>query len=44
MGEDKTTLQKYFCEITQAQFVTKSPQNNMQDDIGRVLQEVERSS
>jgi hypothetical protein len=42
MRENKAALEKHLSEISQAQFVTKPPEDNQKDDIGRIFQEVER--
>ena len=43
MGELKAALQKHFSQVTQAQLVPQAPENDEQNDIGRVLQKVEGS-
>jgi hypothetical protein len=37
MGEHKATLQEHLGQIPQAQLVPQAPQDNEQDDIGRVF-------
>jgi hypothetical protein len=41
MGEDKAALQEHLRQIPQAQLVPQPPEDNEQDDIGRVFQKVE---
>ncbi len=44
MGEDPTTLQKHFSEISQTQFVPKSPQDDEQNEISGIFKKVEGSA
>src|SRR4051794_7423519 len=44
IAELPPTFQKHLSEISQAQLVPKSPQDNQKDHIGRIFQEVERCS
>lgn len=42
MREHETTLQTYLCQIAQAQFVTEPPENDEQNDIGRIVNVIAR--
>lgn len=44
MRENKATFQKYFSKIPQAQLIPKPPQDNQQNDVGRIFEEVKRRS
>jgi hypothetical protein len=44
IAELPATFEKHLSEISQAQLVTKSPQDNEKDHIGGIFQEVERCS
>jgi hypothetical protein len=41
MGEHEAALQEQLGEVAQAELVPQAPEHVQQDDVGRILQEIE---